>query len=149
MIQQTFDVDFIRRIVTDPTVWPYAVDEGQDPAIWQPSFENCAWLHEPGLDAVALVYCVSGLIYAYDAAVLASARATVVGYSERRSYIERIIWWLKQNTHCIHLCAFIAEDNPRSVRAAIADGLKLEGRIPKGKRRGNGFVDALIYGIEV
>lgn len=111
--------------------------------------ESLCWLRIPGVDAVALTYQVSGVIWAYDAAVLPHERGSQKNYEQRRSYIQLIKSWLAANTNCKHLIAFIASDNHRSIRAAQADGLTLEGLIPKAKLRGGVLVDAVIYGTEV
>lgn len=151
MIERTFDTQFIRSIITHPEVWPYAVDDGAGaPETWQPPMgPNLCWLRIPGLDAVALAYQVSGVLWAYDAAVLPGARGAQKDYGERRSYIEMLKAWLAANTNCKHLIGLIAVDNKRSIRAAKADGLRLEGILSKAKLRGGVLVDAAIYGIEV
>lgn len=149
-LERTKDAEFIRSIVTQPSVWPYAVDEGHDPATWQPCLDDsCAWLRCEGVAGVVLVYRVSGLIYAYDAALLPVSRAHAIGFAERRKHIDLLKEWLRENTDCRRLIAFIAADNGPSVRAAHADGLKLQGLLPQSKRRGDGFVDSLIFGMEV
>ncbi len=148
MILRTTDVGFIKRIMTDPSVWPFAVEEGHDPKTWEPPMGG-AWLTIHGVMGLVFVYQVCGSIYAYDAAILPQSRAPKVGYSERRSHIVQIKHWLRANTDCTHLIAFIAEDNTRSMKAARADGLVLEGRIPKCKRRGGTLIDALIFGTGV
>lgn len=149
MIEVTTDTEYIRAIVTHPAVWAYAVDQGSDPATWQPPMQGVVWLTMPGVVGVALVYRVSGVIYAYDAAVLPESRAPAVNYTKRRDYIEELKAWLRKNTDCKHLIGIIAEDNKRSIRAAEADGLTLEGRLAKSKKRGEVFIDALIYGTGV
>lgn len=148
MLQVTRDADFIRSIVTHPEVWPFAVDEGGDPETWLPTSSGI-WLTCDGVAGVVLVYRVSGAIWAYDAALLPQSRGDVVGYKERRGYIELLKAWLRENVQCKRLIAFIARDNERSIRAAEADGLGLEGIIPASKRRGDGWVDSMIYGCEV
>ena len=149
-LEQTADVQFIRSIVTHPDVFPYVVDEGHAPETWQPPLnDNLAWLKCDGIAGVALVYRVSGVIYAYDAALLPEARAKAVGYKERRGHIELLKNWLRLHTDCQHLIAIIACDNERSIAAAKADGLKLEGNLPKSKWRGGRLIDALVFGTEI
>lgn len=149
MIERTFDVEFIRSILTHPAVFPLAVDEG-DPATWQPPMgEGLHWLRIPGVPAVALAYQVSGVLWAYDAAVLPQARGNAQDYVVRRSYIGLLKDYLRRHTNCRHLIAIIAVDNERSIGAAKADGLRQEGFLKGAKLRGGVLLDAVVYGTEV
>lgn len=151
MIERTADEAFIRSIVTHPACWDTATDDDAGPREnWKPPMgANLHWVRIPGVDAVALLYQVSGVIWAYDAAMLPQARGGAQEYGVRRSYIERLKGYLRQHTNCRKLIAIIACDNARSIRAAKADGLKPEGLLTAAKQRGGVMVDAVIYATEV
>ena len=146
---ETHDVDFIRSVVCHPACFTMAVDDGDPHSWYPPSGEHIHWLRNDAGGAVAMVYRVNGSLWAYDAAVSPEARPPNVPYTERREAIEQVKEWLRANTDCSYLCAFIASDNLRSVRAAVADGLTLVGSMKNAKRRRGVLLDVLIYGIGV
>ena len=144
-IQQTFDVDLIKSVVTMPVIWDVITEDGHQPEYYEPVLQNKAWVTL--MDSDTLV----GLV-AFDHVNQVTLNVHPMVLPHKRAKSREIIraligWWVTHApTHYQKIIAEIPVIYLHVRRFAELMGLELEGIRRSSFMKNGNIIDVYLYG---
>jgi len=148
-IVQTRDADLVKRIITDPRIYPWVTEDDAPPV---ERFDCAGVVDAPG------VYFLSPLDGADVAGVFMVHRHTSSIYEVHTCILPKywgrsieaaraLIAWVFDNTGCRKLITLVPENNRHALALAKNAGMQEQGCITQSYLKGGKMLDQIILGI--
>ncbi|MBP9870283.1 MAG: GNAT family N-acetyltransferase [Nitrosomonas sp.] len=141
--EQTEDIDFITRCLTDPCVWRMGSDDGMagiNPGLFFVRLENKIYL-KTGLHGLLIGIPVNSIMLDVHVALLPSAKGKAA------ELCSGAINWVFNNTQYLRLIASIPEHNNLALKLARSVGMQFVGINSKSFMKNGCLLDQHIFGI--
>jgi RimJ/RimL family protein N-acetyltransferase len=144
MIEPTTDMDFIKSVVTHPSVWPHVSDDNSgNPEDFIPP-ESLLYLgaaengNRVGFFAISAINSVCCEIHT---TMLPSAWGKTIIYTAE------VLDWIFSNTGFLKVITFVPETNKKALNLAIKSGLGVEGFLANSFIRDGELIGQHVLGI--
>ena len=140
------DAEFVRNIMTDPSIYPYNSDDNSvSPEDFDPSSFlklEAVYFLSPGEDALFMVTPVNSVTYEVHSCVLPPARG-----KKAVVYAKYLIAWMFEHTTCRKLVTHVPSCNAPALALAVRAGMEREGVNRKSFLKNGILMDQTVLGI--
>ena len=127
--QRTTDYELVKRIVTDPSIYPFVADDlSPKPAEWQPVCHELIWyvlaVHEGESVGMLMLMPRNSIHFDCHVCMLQS------GMGKALDTPNEFVSWVWENTPCRRMTASIPAFNRAAIRFALRGGMAEFGKNP-------------------
>ena len=141
------DIDFVRRIMTDESVYPFIIDDGSPPPDEFPVElflgNEKVFVLSPNDGSVFLFVPIRHRVYEVHTCVLPGYRGLTAIQSGKA-----VVYWMFANTDASKIFSIIPENNRAARMFALRCGFRKEGEQCKAWSHQGKMINTIIVGIE-
>lgn len=146
-LERTTDVELIKRVVTDPAVYPHASDDySPSPAAWEPLVDDCIWYVKASdgdeLLGLWMFHPENAICWKVHTCLLPNA------YGARAKVAAKMMAeWLWDHTPCQRLVTDVPAFNRLAFHFARRAGMEQFGVNPKSFMKNGQLHDQILLGM--